>query len=163
MLTGGGGLLVTLKAITARVPSCRLERSSPHLKHNHHHHHHHRHHHHHHHRHHHQMFGWLNQCRSELHITWRNAAATATFIIIIFATILNIIPKVIVCENVFWMFSVGVPFWGEKELQKKLSDNDGRCNVKGYKGSLQKKNRFFLGKSPKQRTPPTHPYGLGLK
>ena len=26
-----------------------------------------------------------------------------------------------------------------------------------------KKNRFFLGKSPKQRTPPTHPYGLGLK
>ena len=25
-----------------------------------------------------------------------------------------------------------------------------------------KKNRFFLGNSPKQRTPPTHPYGLGL-
>ena len=24
------------------------------------------------------------------------------------------------------------------------------------------KNRFFLGNSPKQRTPPTHPYGLGL-
>ena len=27
---------------------------------------------------------------------------------------------------------------------------------------VQKKNRFFLGNSPKQRTPPTHPYGLGL-
>ena len=27
---------------------------------------------------------------------------------------------------------------------------------------IQKKNRFFLGNSPKQRTPPTHPYGLGL-
>ena len=26
-----------------------------------------------------------------------------------------------------------------------------------------KKNDFFLGKSPKQRTSPTHPYGLGLK
>ena len=25
-----------------------------------------------------------------------------------------------------------------------------------------KKNRFFLGNSPKQRTPSTHPYGLGL-
>ena len=25
-----------------------------------------------------------------------------------------------------------------------------------------KKNQFFLGKSPKQRTPPTHRYGLGL-
>ena len=25
-----------------------------------------------------------------------------------------------------------------------------------------KKNWFFLGNSPKQRTPPTHPYGLGL-
>ena len=26
-----------------------------------------------------------------------------------------------------------------------------------------KKNRHFLGKSPKQRTTPTHPYGLGLR
>ena len=25
-----------------------------------------------------------------------------------------------------------------------------------------KKNRFFFGNSHKQRTPPTHPYGLGL-
>ena len=24
------------------------------------------------------------------------------------------------------------------------------------------KKRFYLGLSPKQRTPPTHPYGLGL-
>ena len=24
------------------------------------------------------------------------------------------------------------------------------------------KNHFFLGNSPKQQTPPTHPYGLGL-
>ena len=30
------------------------------------------------------------------------------------------------------------------------------------KGRHQKKNRFFLGNSPKQRTPPTHRYGLGL-
>ena len=30
------------------------------------------------------------------------------------------------------------------------------------KGSLPKKNRFFLGNSPKQRNPPTHRYGLGL-
>ena len=30
------------------------------------------------------------------------------------------------------------------------------------KGRHPKKNRFFLGNSPKQRTPPTHPYGLGL-
>ena len=29
-------------------------------------------------------------------------------------------------------------------------------------GKGSKKNRFFLGYSPKQRTPPTHPYGLGL-
>ena len=29
--------------------------------------------------------------------------------------------------------------------------------------AFKKKNRHFLGKSPKQRTPPTHPYGLGLK
>ena len=31
-----------------------------------------------------------------------------------------------------------------------------------FREGLQKKNRFFLGNSPKQRTPPTHPYGLGL-
>ena len=31
------------------------------------------------------------------------------------------------------------------------------------KGRHPKKNRFFLGNSPKQRTPPTHPYGLGLR
>ena len=29
-------------------------------------------------------------------------------------------------------------------------------------GKGSKKNGFFLGNSPKQRTPPTHPYGLGL-
>ena len=29
-------------------------------------------------------------------------------------------------------------------------------------GKGSKKNRFFLGKSPKQRTPPTHHHGLGL-
>ena len=30
------------------------------------------------------------------------------------------------------------------------------------KGRHQKKNWLFLGNSPKQRTPPTHRYGLGL-
>ena len=40
MFTGGGGWLVTLKAITARVPSCLLERISLHLYHHHQHIHH---------------------------------------------------------------------------------------------------------------------------
>ena len=30
------------------------------------------------------------------------------------------------------------------------------------KGRHQKQNLLFLGNSPKQRTPPTHRYGLGL-
>ena len=29
-------------------------------------------------------------------------------------------------------------------------------------GKASKKNQFFLGNSPKHRTPSTHPYGLGL-
>ena len=34
---------------------------------------------------------------------------------------------------------------------------------KYYKGKATPKKRLYLGLSPKQRTPPTHPYGLGLQ
>ena len=47
-------------------------------------------------------------------------------------------------------------------------DNDiqtksvGGCRCQCCLGKAPKKNRFFLGNSPKQWTPPTHTYGLGL-
>ena len=44
------------------------------------------------------------------------------------------------------------------------SDKSGGSEKSDFSGwGRGKKKRFFLGKSPKQRTPPTHPYGLGLK
>ena len=35
-------------------------------------------------------------------------------------------------------------------------------SIKSALGKASKKSIFFLGNSPKQLTPPTHPYGLGL-
>ena len=50
-------------------------------------------------------------------------------------------------------------------MQKGCSNKESEENKSGFECPLpkgSKKNQFFLGNSPKQRTPPTHPYGLGL-
>ena len=51
-------------------------------------------------------------------------------------------------------------------LKGKCLDKIGKTppavSVQSYVREGIKKNRFFLGKSPKQQTPPTHRYGLGL-
>ena len=42
------------------------------------------------------------------------------------------------------------------------SDSTGLIPIIWIREGVQKKIDFFLGNSPKQQTPPTHPYGLGL-
>ena len=43
------------------------------------------------------------------------------------------------------------------------TNHNTRSNIRFTRlGKASKKKSIFLGNSPKQRTPPTHPYGLGL-
>ena len=52
-----------------------------------------------------------------------------------------------------------------KRFNKKFGGALSEGNLKLYfniREGVQKRNRFFLGISPKQRTPPTHRISLGL-
>ena len=40
-----------------------------------------------------------------------------------------------------------MPYWEEKELRKKLSDNNGRCNVKGYKALFPLMEKLLVHQS----------------